>query len=173
MYDVFKGDIALPHEIRGDLDSLRDEVKDYYRSKGVEIVKSPSEYATDLQKCVLRVEEIEEEKSSKESEGSVNEMEIVILGGLSGRLDQTMHTLHVLCQMTQSDDLPDSTSRVTASQKRKQLEQDDYSVLNRRKRTWVLSENSLVWVLGKVRRRKVTRDLKLTPVFDVKGHPSH
>jgi thiamine pyrophosphokinase len=77
-------------------------------------------------------------------------MEIVILGGLSGRLDQTMHTLHVLCQMTQSEDRSIITPRVKSSEKKRQLEQDDFAILNRRQRTWVLSENSLVWVLGKV-----------------------
>jgi thiamine pyrophosphokinase len=109
------------------------------------IEKVPSQYATDLQKCILRVEEYEEK-------GSVGEMELIILGGLSGRLDQTMHTLHVLCQLTMTDG--QQAAKVSSSQKRAHLEQDDFAVLNRRKRTWVFSENSLVWVLGKVGETK-------------------
>lgn len=101
----------------------------------------PSQYATDLQKCILRVEEYEEK-------GGIDEMDLIILGGLSGRLDQTMHTLHVLCQMTLSDG--QQADKVSSSEKRRQLEQDDFAVLDRRRRTWVLSENSLVCVLGKV-----------------------
>jgi hypothetical protein len=33
LYDEFGSDVALPHEIRGDLDSLRDNVKEYYAGK--------------------------------------------------------------------------------------------------------------------------------------------
>ena len=116
------------------------------------ISRAASQYATDLQKCILRVEEFENSRA-----GKAEEMDIVILGGLSGRLDQTMHTLHVLCQLapTQaSGDEVAAAGTIEEEKKEKNMglnEDDDYISLQRRKRAWVLSENSLVWILSKVR----------------------
>jgi thiamine pyrophosphokinase len=105
------------------------------------------------------VEEFEESRAPNASAvgqegGGAGEMDIVILGGLSGRLDQTMHTLHVLCQV--SDDgngegRGESTAEdQQAKKKNKGIDEDDFVTLERRKRTWVLSENSLLWILNKV-----------------------
>ena len=80
---------ALPTQICGDLDSIHTEVRAHYEAKGVPIVLRPSQYATDLQKGIQAVEDIE---------GSV-ERHLVLFGGLTGRLDQTVHTLHVLWQL--------------------------------------------------------------------------
>jgi thiamine pyrophosphokinase len=115
--------------------------------KGVQIVKAASQYATDLQKCILRVEEHEE------SEKGNGEMDIVILGGLSGRLDQTMHTLHVLCQVAESEShqvVNGSDTTNVKKSKNKGLDENDFVTLERRKKAWVVSENSLVWILSKV-----------------------
>lgn len=51
-------------------------------------MQDPDLYATDLMKCIKSV--IEKEKAEGIS------YDIVILGGLSGRLDQTVHTLSLL-----------------------------------------------------------------------------
>ena len=49
----------LPQSIRGDLDSVRDDVRDFYASKGVEITDLAADQdSTDLQKCLLAVEEV-------------------------------------------------------------------------------------------------------------------
>lgn len=177
LYDVYGETIALPHEIRGDLDSIRDDVSKYYSSKvrarfppppfplicdqeelladsigqGVKIVTVASQYATDLQKCILRVEEFEEERGKLAKMKGEDDVELVIVGGLSGRLDQTIHTLHVLCQVAPSN--VQEAVKPSAEEKKKNLEQDDFAVLNRRERAWVLSENSLVWLLNKVSKR--------------------
>ncbi|ODN89219.1 thiamine pyrophosphokinase [Cryptococcus wingfieldii CBS 7118] len=71
----------IPDLIKGDLDSIRPEVRAHYASLNVTIKQDRSEYATDLIKCI---EEVPEDHS------------IVLLGGLSGRLDQTVHTMGVL-----------------------------------------------------------------------------
>ncbi|KAH9928620.1 thiamine pyrophosphokinase, vitamin B1-binding domain-containing protein [Fomitopsis serialis] len=65
---------------RGDLDSLRDD--------GVPVVYDPDLYATDLMKCIRALEERDA------AEGI--QSDLIILGGLSGRLDQTVHTLSLL-----------------------------------------------------------------------------
>ncbi|KAE9410601.1 thiamine pyrophosphokinase Thi80 [Gymnopus androsaceus JB14] len=79
----------LPDLIKGDLDSLRADVHEYYAAKGVPVVKDQDQYSTDLMKCVSAVTEKEENEGAEQ-------YEIVILGGLAGRLDQTIHTLSYL-----------------------------------------------------------------------------
>ncbi|EIM90925.1 thiamine pyrophosphokinase Thi80 [Stereum hirsutum FP-91666 SS1] len=79
----------LPDLIKGDLDSLRDDVKDYYTSKGVPIITDEDQYSTDLMKCISSLEEIEKRSTAPDDV-------VVLLGGLSGRLDQTIHTLSYL-----------------------------------------------------------------------------
>lgn len=144
LYDCYGDQTALPHEIRGDLDSLRQNVREVYGDKhGVPIVKAASQYATDLQKCVLRVEE--EENKDKEK----REMAILILGGLSGRLDQTAHTMHVLCQLARKE-ADDQGARHRELGKTNDIDEESFATLEKRAKTIVLSENSIAWLLGKV-----------------------
>lgn len=100
----------LPTMIKGDLDSIRPDVKAYYASRGVAIKRDPSEYATDLQKNMAEVEAIEKTSGKNFS--------LVFLGGLSGRLDQTLHVLSTL-----------------------------FKIREKRRNTYVISEESLAWVL--------------------------
>lgn len=102
----------LPTMIKGDLDSIRPEVRAYYTTKGVAIKKDPSEYSTDLMKCVEEVESLEK--------ASGKHFSLLFFGGLSGRFDQTIHTTSILLKF-----------RV------------------KRPDTYVISDDSLVWVLDK------------------------
>ncbi|KZP31661.1 Thiamin pyrophosphokinase [Athelia psychrophila] len=81
--------LFLPNLIKGDLDSLRDDVKAYYESQGVTIIHDADQYSTDLMKCVSALEQKEASEGSKQ-------YIIIFLGGLAGRLDQTIHTLSYL-----------------------------------------------------------------------------
>lgn len=139
--DTFGQRCTLPHEIRGDLDSLRIDVEQYFTKQDVKITRAASEYATDLQKCVIAIEEYEEEHDEEE-------LIIVILGGLSGRLDQTMHTFHVLCQLAKQPATPPNRQK----RKKRNLGLDDleYVQLQRREKAIAISENSVAWLLGKV-----------------------
>jgi len=79
----------LPDLIKGDFDSLREDVKDYYVSRGVTTTYDEDQYSTDLMKCISAT-------SAKEAAEGQSRSDIVLLGGLSGRLDHTIHTLSYL-----------------------------------------------------------------------------
>ncbi|CAL1716524.1 unnamed protein product [Somion occarium] len=79
----------LPDLIKGDLDSLRDDVRVYYETTGIPVVQDHDQDSTDLMKCV-------EALTEKERIEGGDQYDIIILGGLSGRLDQTVHTLSYL-----------------------------------------------------------------------------
>ncbi|PWN38709.1 hypothetical protein IE81DRAFT_327215 [Ceraceosorus guamensis] len=138
-----------PHAILGDLDSLHAHVRDYFSSLGVAVHHRPSQYATDLQKCIQHIEDVEALSRSNASvpgTTSEGEMQLVIFGGLSGRLDQTLHTIHTLWL------LAPGVSNGRGVEDPDAAESDDPERrrggrLKKRKRTFVVSENSVAWVL--------------------------
>lgn len=91
MFDLVGSDwrIYKPNLITGDLDSIRPEVQEQYASLGVTVIPDADQYATDLMKCVNAIRTLEQEEPG-------DEYSIIILGGLSGRLDQTIHTMSYL-----------------------------------------------------------------------------
>jgi thiamine pyrophosphokinase len=103
----------LPHLIKGDLDSIRPDVQSYYASETVNIVKDPDQNSTDLMKCVNSISDLERILGVR--------YDIVILGGLSGRLDQTVHTLSYLHKLRKS-----------------------------RPRTYAVTDDNVGWVLDRV-----------------------
>ena len=75
--------------------------------QGVTVVKDGDQYSTDLMKCMAALVEKEksEGKGVSESQTSLissfncidqQQYDVILLGGLSGRLDQTIHTLSYL-----------------------------------------------------------------------------
>lgn len=87
--------LYVPDLIKGDLDSIRPDVQRYYASQGVRIVQDDDQDSTDLMKCFAALEEKEE----MEGHG---QYEVVLLGGLAGRLDQTVHTVSLLHKLRKS-----------------------------------------------------------------------
>ncbi|OCF31577.1 thiamine pyrophosphokinase [Kwoniella heveanensis BCC8398] len=81
LYKVDEQQAYLPDMIKGDLDSIRDDVRTHYSSKGVPVVEDKDEYSTDLMKCIAEVPQ---------------DHALVLLGGLSGRVDQSVHTMAML-----------------------------------------------------------------------------
>jgi thiamine pyrophosphokinase len=71
--------------IHGDLDSLRDDVRDYYRGKGVPVSRDGDEDSTDFGKCMQKM-------SSRVSSSTVRD--VLVLGTLGGRVDQGLGLLH-------------------------------------------------------------------------------
>jgi thiamine pyrophosphokinase len=75
----------LPDSIHGDLDSLRDDVRAYYASQGVEVTQDPDQYSTDFGKTMQKM-------SLRGSAG--RQRDVLILGTLAGRVDQGLGLLH-------------------------------------------------------------------------------
>ncbi|KAB5590992.1 Thiamine pyrophosphokinase [Ceratobasidium theobromae] len=99
VYDTFGQEerqqrVYLPHHIKGDLDSIRPEVQSWYEDHGVVAERDRDQDSTDLMKSLAWVDDIEKETGSK--------LDVVILGGLSGRLDHTVHTMSLLHQLRNS-----------------------------------------------------------------------
>ncbi|KAH7341473.1 thiamine pyrophosphokinase Thi80 [Rhizoctonia solani] len=91
VYDAFGSEERLhylPHCIKGDMDSIRPEVRSWYAERGVPVEPVEDQDSTDLMKCIAWVDQVEDNQKVK--------LDIVILGGLSGRLDHTVHTMSVL-----------------------------------------------------------------------------
>ncbi|KAH9850251.1 thiamine pyrophosphokinase [Lenzites betulinus] len=107
-----KRHLYTPDLIEGDLDSIRDDVRAYYASQGVRIVRDDDQDSTDLMKCIGAL--VDDEKAERHVEQNT----IVLLGGLTGRLDQTVHTLSLVHKLRKS-----------------------------RKRTFVITDDNVAWLL--------------------------
>lgn len=86
----------------------------YYRERtfvqGSVIIQDGDQYATDLQKSFKAIAKFRPEIKVCPLKAGLQEISltdrqqtILLLGGLTGRLDQTIHTLHFLTKMRQSD----------------------------------------------------------------------
>ncbi|KAF3658147.1 Thiamine pyrophosphokinase 2 [Capsicum annuum] len=80
-----------PHAIKGDMDSIRTEVLDYYKSLGTKIIdESQDQDTTDLHKCVACIRDL----LSLEHPNLC----ILVTGALGGRFDHEMGNINVLCR---------------------------------------------------------------------------
>lgn len=90
----------LPHVIAGDLDSIRDEVRNYYETMGVRIINlSHDQDSTDLMKCVEVISNLSGDlyscgRVTPPCSGAYDA--IIALGAQGGRLDHTLGHLSVL-----------------------------------------------------------------------------
>jgi thiamine pyrophosphokinase len=74
-----------PNLIHGDLDSLRDDVRDAFEACGVSVTQDPDQYSTDFGKAIGKI---------KAAMPRVHD--ILVLGSLGGRVDQGIGLLHEL-----------------------------------------------------------------------------
>ncbi|EMD62460.1 hypothetical protein GGP41_002016 [Bipolaris sorokiniana] len=91
LFDMFAGELTqqreqfLPDIVHGDLDSLRNDVRDYYRDRGVSISRGGDQESTDFGKCMQKI-------SSRVLSSGMRD--ILVLGTLGGRVDQGLGLLH-------------------------------------------------------------------------------
>ncbi|ETI20096.1 thiamine pyrophosphokinase [Cladophialophora carrionii CBS 160.54] len=85
----------LPDAIVGDLDSLEKEVEEYYRSCAVQVVRDPDQYSTDFTKCLKYIRKWAT-THRQHSHGEDDTLDVVVLGGLGGRVDQGFSQIHHL-----------------------------------------------------------------------------
>ncbi|KAG5561142.1 hypothetical protein RHGRI_004230 [Rhododendron griersonianum] len=83
-----------PDIIKGDMDSVRQEVKDFYAKMGTKIVdESDDQDTTDLHKCIAYIHDCTPnlEKSN---------LCILVAGALGGRFDHEIGNINVLCRFS-------------------------------------------------------------------------
>lgn len=79
-----------PDVIVGDLDSLTKDTREFYSRHGVQVVKNPDQYSTDFSKALIWIRETAREQMNNEV------LDVVVLGGLGGRVDQGFAQVHHL-----------------------------------------------------------------------------
>jgi thiamine pyrophosphokinase len=141
----------------GDLDSLKPAVKEHYQKLGVPINKDPDQYSTDFTKCLKYLNENASEiiaTPRKQAENATNaqnnadsdvKLEMVILGGLGGRVDQAFSQVHHLYMMTQTQ------REIRESQQGGQDKENNESKPNPAAggNLYLVSEESITFVLQK------------------------
>ncbi|OQE23257.1 hypothetical protein PENSTE_c009G04598 [Penicillium steckii] len=174
-----KESTILPDRIVGDLDSLNPTIRQHYEKLNVPIDEDPDQYSTDFTKCLKYLNshaadiiassprsQQQQQKSTTETRRQQQTLEIVILGGLGGRVDQAFSQIHHLYMMTQTQrELRESkkaTTTTTTSQSdsgshiqndsdklKKKLGSDSDSDSAAGGNLYLVSEESITFVLQK------------------------
>lgn len=78
-----------PMYIKGDLDSLRLDVRDFYAARGAQVLQDPGQESNDLDKCLELIFDLQQQREDER-------FAVVIFGALGGRFDQEMQNLNAL-----------------------------------------------------------------------------
>lgn len=89
LFDATNGTDYVPDLIRGDLDSLRDDVKKHYVGKGTRIEVDPRQDNNDLDKCLHVI-------SNEWLDLNRDNYRVCIYGAFGGRFDQEMGSIQAL-----------------------------------------------------------------------------
>eukprot|EP00644_Phytophthora_capsici_P016498 jgi/Phyca11/124023/e_gw1.52.57.1 len=80
-------DRVAPKFIKGDLDSLRPDVRAFFTEKGTTVLQDPDQNSNDLDKCL--------ELIYQEQKGN-DKFSVMIFGAMGGRFDQEMQSINAL-----------------------------------------------------------------------------
>lgn len=114
----------IPDFIIGDLDSLRDDVRQWYAARGCVVIRQSTQYATDLHKCLdlvqvyyaaqqkgltIRYSELDDVDGLLKLCESLNELpsqtasiQLLLVGAVDGRFDHTVQSIALLFKLRQS-----------------------------------------------------------------------
>ncbi len=91
--------LQFPDAIVGDLDSLKDHVRDFFQAAGrTQIMRVPDQDSTDFTKALRWLKE----HGTRKSEARVD---LVVFGGLGGRVDQGFSIIHHLFKAVSDEEL--------------------------------------------------------------------
>ena len=88
--------LYIPQVIIGDLDSVRNDVRDFYQKNGTLINKISSQDNTDFEKTIIYIKELEMKQENFN-------FAVFAMGAFGGRMDQTLSNIHVLSKYTHKD----------------------------------------------------------------------
>lgn len=85
-----------PDAIIGDMDSISQETLGHYNSVGVTMIKDPDQYSTDFTKSLKWLRQTWNERNGEDAY-----LDVVVMGGLGGRVDQGFSQIHHMYMVTQ------------------------------------------------------------------------
>ncbi|KAF2405067.1 thiamine pyrophosphokinase [Trichodelitschia bisporula] len=94
----------LPNFIHGDLDSVRDDVRDFYEREGTKVTRDDDQESTDFAKALGELKRLLESSYKYQCVVPPPRHTVLILASLSGRVDQALGLLHEL--LRESNDNP-------------------------------------------------------------------
>ncbi|KAL5356734.1 thiamine pyrophosphokinase [Aspergillus floccosus] len=99
----------LPSCIIGDLDSIHADVRAHYEQLGVPVIQDDDQYSTDFTKCLTYIRRHAGDlvPSSPAAGAGAPRLDILILGGLGGRVDQAFSQIHHLYLMAHAQQQED------------------------------------------------------------------
>ncbi|PWY96310.1 thiamine pyrophosphokinase [Aspergillus sclerotioniger CBS 115572] len=123
IYDMMKArgreSLDHPNVIIGDLDSIRPSVRTHYESHGVNIIYHRDDYSTDFTKALRYIRANVDDilpptTTNHQQQAEEDNLTILILGGLGGRVDQAFSQIHHLySNSTHTHTTSNSTERKT------------------------------------------------------------
>ncbi|RLN93426.1 hypothetical protein BBJ28_00023453 [Nothophytophthora sp. Chile5] len=87
-------DLVVPQYIKGDLDSIRDDVRDFYASKGTKVLHDAAQDTNDLDKCLQLIRDVQQQH--QEATKTTERFSVLIFGAMGGRFDQEMQNINAL-----------------------------------------------------------------------------
>ncbi|CAI5742513.1 unnamed protein product [Hyaloperonospora brassicae] len=87
--------VQAPDYIKGDLDSLREDVRAFFAAKGTVVLKDPDQSTNDLDKCLQLIYQ-QQEDHCRTQDNAQDLFSVLIFGAMGGRFDQEMQNINAL-----------------------------------------------------------------------------